>query len=382
MASFTCMYAIILISIWNQFVPTEDQMDDFLGFDEYLFAQMAASACWLLDFFTFSMCVDSMLQDRSKYHEWGVSARENWHKYRIPLFWAVFIPGTIIVNILVWNDTSLWQDYSSSWRSNEISRAFVAGIIMFLNISIFVQDWEFPNFDTGLGFEPKLVGVDLTQIKFVPEWAPEWFHFEITGKWLAYTPTLAGTVIDINFMYTSIIYKPEDFSQYVGPNYEIWNINDKGEANDETVILNYQYRSTHANITSFDTDERLYARFRDWSKVYMAFPLVPMFLGLAMFYIVGKFLHEHAKPTVIKSEEDIDDNGKDELDEDDETGKEQNVEIADEFEEPAKSVNPNSAIEVAKSPTIETPAEQEVVEKRKESPKQTETFKRGPPEEV
>ena len=65
---------------------------------------------------------------------------------------------------------------------------------MFLNLMVIVQDWEFPNFDTGLEIDSvKLVGLNVSQLNFTPDWAYKFFHFEITGKWMAYTPVKTFT---------------------------------------------------------------------------------------------------------------------------------------------------------------------------------------------
>jgi len=295
MFCFSAFWALVFVNFYNLTIPKKYRLDDKMGFDEYLFAQLCACACWFLDFYTWSMCLDSMLQDTTKYHAWAPWARSKWvDNTRIIIFWAIFIPSTIVVNCLIWIDTVIWEDFSGSLKSNEIDRAFVAGLIMCLNLMVIVQDWEFPNFDTGLEIDSvKLVGLNVSQLNFTPDWAYKFFHFEITGKWMAYTPMLLGTMIDLNFVMSLIIYKPKDYAQYVGPNNEIWSITDKDEANDPGVKLDYEFRSTNVNITTFETDERLHATFLDTGRGWMIFPMFPILFAVFSFYYIGKFLHKH-----------------------------------------------------------------------------------------
>eukprot|EP00494_Astrolonche_serrata_P025546 UN25807 len=118
----TVFWLYIFVGIYNASVEDHQKLDDWLGFDEHLFGQIAAVICWVGDSITWFQCLDSMLQDEAMYSEWAVGCRKWWNNgnNRVYAFWVTFVVGTTTVAATVFNDHggsgSIWEDWST-WLS-------------------------------------------------------------------------------------------------------------------------------------------------------------------------------------------------------------------------------------------------------------------------
>ena len=93
--------------------------------------------------------------------------------------------------------------YVGCMVSSEFGRAMIGSTIFALDLLIVAQEWDFPNFDTGIGVDVKIVGLEVSSIDFSPEWLSEYFHFEITGTWMNYTPMFLTMGLGSSFYFSS-----------------------------------------------------------------------------------------------------------------------------------------------------------------------------------
>jgi len=239
----TVFWGVIWYNMYNAIVPSQYDVDDWLGINEYLFGQLAASMSWMGDSFTFFMILDSMLQQKNKYpHSWIAPSRyggfwmNTWNGYfRIVVVWICFSIGSIIVVYKVWitNDSEFeeWR-LRQEYTTNESERAFIGALIFGLDLAIVTQDWDFPEFRN----EEKIMitGFSVLQVSFPPKCIkdniPSNFWFKINGKWMNYLPLVLVMALDMAAFIALAWYEPGEFGQYTGPDHKIWSIDNSTEA--------------------------------------------------------------------------------------------------------------------------------------------------------
>jgi len=237
----TIFWGYLWISIYNAMVPDENGVDDWLGIDEYMFGQMAASLSWMGDSFTFFMILDSMLQEDDKYpNSWVARYEDLWvHSWngwlRIVFVWVIFLIGSIVVVYKVWltNDSQFetWR-LDNDYTTNEAERAFIGALIFGLDLAIVTQDWDFPEFRNSEKI--MITGFSVLKVTFPPKCMedklPNNWWFEINGKWMNYFPMVVVMGLDMAAFIALAWYEPGEFGQYVGPDQKIWSIYNATEA--------------------------------------------------------------------------------------------------------------------------------------------------------
>ena len=76
------------------------------------------------------------------YPSWAVYLRSVWRRkwHRIIAFWTVWILATIIVATAIATDYLKWDDLNRDFVStNELSRAFLASVILVMDLLIVMQ---------------------------------------------------------------------------------------------------------------------------------------------------------------------------------------------------------------------------------------------------
>jgi len=294
MVIFTCFWGIPIVYAWNLVVPKDRGLTDNLGFSEYLFGQICGVICWVADLFTWFMCVDSMAQDRTKYKTWCPSFRACWKgKVRLYGVWIPIILTTILnIILLFWEGLLIPKmDYVIIFH-DELSRCLGAAFVFVLNLFIITQDWEFPNFDTRLSVEIKVTGLDIKAINTESccngccRCCIDYCAFEVTGRWMNYTPMIFTMLLDLAYFYSLFFYAPKDYSQYVGPDDYVWNLPDWQTANTKNLHLSYAVRKNEG-------DEQLNAKFLDYPMWALLCAAIPFLLGLITFFIMFKFLNKY-----------------------------------------------------------------------------------------
>jgi len=141
----------------------------------------------------------------------------------------------------------LWLDDSTNgiYKLDEVMsvhtaqwmRVGIAAILTCVDITTVLQDWEFPSFNAPVDF--MIVGsfqttldvpclTHLTRpisklITCIPEDFWEIFHFQMSGKWLAYMPAFGSLAVDLYYMCRTIFsFHPLQFGEYHGPEPDCW----------------------------------------------------------------------------------------------------------------------------------------------------------------
>jgi len=241
MSITTLFWGYIWVNIYNAIVPEDNGVDEWLGFSEYLFGQMAVSLSWMGDSFTFFMILDSMLQEEKKYPNAYIGRlRKKWlttwsGMFRVIFVWVIFTIGSLLVVYMVWirNDSQFEQWRLESGNTTvESTRAFIGALIFGLDLAIVTQDWDFPLFRNEQ--EVMITGFLVFEVSFPPECLkdkiPENFNFKINGKWMNYFPMICVMGLDMAAFVALAWYEPGEFAQYVGPDEYIWTVDDYSEA--------------------------------------------------------------------------------------------------------------------------------------------------------
>ena len=78
-----------------------------MGMTNEDFAKIAGTCCWVGDFLTMFLVIDSMLQDKSRFRKWAPGCRSFWQgKPRILIFWICVPIGVAFVAFIVTQDSA------------------------------------------------------------------------------------------------------------------------------------------------------------------------------------------------------------------------------------------------------------------------------------
>lgn len=138
-----------------------------------------------------------IMQDFKRYPAWAQGARKFWidgwnGKFRIASFWAGWGTASLVVITIILTGALNWDDLTGNWdlRTTELGRAMIAGFIGALDMTILMQDWDFPNFEQGQDI--KMPGLNLENIDFTffgmcgEFFQKDYFRIIVTGKWFNY----------------------------------------------------------------------------------------------------------------------------------------------------------------------------------------------------
>eukprot|EP00658_Telonema_sp_P-2_P061442 TRINITY_DN50145_c0_g1_i2.p1 TRINITY_DN50145_c0_g1~~TRINITY_DN50145_c0_g1_i2.p1 ORF type:complete len:449 (-),score=106.48 TRINITY_DN50145_c0_g1_i2:109-1455(-) len=311
--SWTVMLITAVLMLWLVSYPyntiagdDEPEVSSNIGLRSFEFGVVAQMCTWLGDLWTWIVVLDSMLQDRVSYPDWCNGwPKGTWAKIRAPACWVLAIaPTAVCFTLLVLNDADGGED--SGWEaassgSSEHQRCLLVSCVIFVDVVILVQDWEFPSFDSAVDI--KLPGFDSTEIDFqacgcckesrLYKWLDEWgfFRIQISGKWVAYGPLMVILLLDLNAARNQVTYDPVNFGQYPGPEDKIWTIIDSEsldvlydglDAIDPSVIT-FSARMGNATVAAGLSDVEMSSRYEDESYGIKLPGLLP---GLSMFPVL------------------------------------------------------------------------------------------------
>lgn len=277
-------------------------LNDFLGIWNQSFMRGAATGTWLGDSVTFFMVLDMIMQDQRSFLHWGPKARKFWRegwkgRFRMVCFWGCMIGLTAIVVSVIFSGALKWDDMTGNWdlRTTELGRAVLAGIITAMDLTIVMQDWEFPLFETaqevmlpGLNFE----NIDFTFLGSCGEcFRQPFFHIYVNGKWFNYGIIMMVMLLDMNMLKNQVVYVPEDFFQYTDPEGHVWTITNQTVIHDRNITArSYAARLEAGQVGDF----RLNARYVGHSYAVKALSLIPVAVGFGLFfYLMREERREH-----------------------------------------------------------------------------------------
>jgi len=296
--------------------------DIFLIFGAQTQQYRHVNQCWqalslLVDLLTILTVVDVCLQDELRYPHFLPKFKAIWIRshsgwVRVLTAWCVFSICAVPIIWLIFL-TGPKEDQISApvifGGSDEVIRSIGAGLLVFVDLLVTVQDWDFPTFAEPLEIQvpTKVLGTfhDKLKITFlarflamIPQpscqcWkslcqylpSPEFFQVSICGKWLQYGPLCVVMFIDLCYSRTQLFYDPSLFGQYVDPRDSfVWSITDQetlAEAYDNgylkengSELISFEARW---NITSYEallpetlTDVKLNSRFVNTGIKYLA----------------------------------------------------------------------------------------------------------------
>jgi hypothetical protein len=198
-------------------------------------------------------------------------------------------------------------------------RAFLVSFIIFCDLIVIIQDWDFPTFESNFDISGKIyiAGTFSTTLecaclaslleklpsppaclsRLLP--GPEFFHLNVTGKWMTYGPLMGIIAVDLFCMRAQVLYEPSAFGQYTDPEGRIWTIVDEAflDAVYENGVLKESYRSLVTfearSAVSNSSDYILSATYTgSWFKYIAALPGFCMIFGF--FVLAWRGNNEHA----------------------------------------------------------------------------------------
>ena len=141
MIMFWCSLLSLFVAsnLYNAFVPATGAgpsllLTNNMGISNEIFSKIAGICCWMGDYLTMFLVIDSMLQDKTHYKKWAKCLRKLWKgRFRIVSFWVLTPMALIVVTLIVDGDsavhgTSVW-DSINIIPSGELGRCFMCAVI-------------------------------------------------------------------------------------------------------------------------------------------------------------------------------------------------------------------------------------------------------------
>ncbi|KAL1116138.1 hypothetical protein AAG570_005633, partial [Ranatra chinensis] len=290
--TFSYIYNFILYIFYNN---QNYFIDSSMGITNSTVMKACACGTWLGDLITWLMVTDVMLQD-SLYPGWAVGLRSLWRSSNLPrilVFWCGSALATALVVTLIVSDYISWDTLNRDFvASTELSRAFLASLILVLDLVIMMQDWDFPHFTTTVHIN--LPGFSVSTLKW------KYAEVNLTGKWFNYGVIFMVMMLDLNMWKNQIFYYPDKFGQYIGPNNKIHTVSDQNilkTGNDS--LWSWEFRSK-INQTSglpyYYEDMKMNSMFLDYPLTLKCTAFIPSIVTLSLFislvYLYGRFPHK------------------------------------------------------------------------------------------
>ncbi|CAK9075350.1 unnamed protein product [Durusdinium trenchii] len=280
-------------ALFYNLVVTGDRLDGtsndiFLIFGAQSEQYRHVNQCWqalslLVDLLTILTVWDVCLQDEVRYPHFLPKIKEVWIRsydgwVRVLFAWICFMLGAVPI---IWTVflTGPGQGQISApaifGGSDEVVRNVCAGVLVFVDLLVTVQDWDFPTFEEPLEIQvpTKVLGTFHDRLKITwmarllklipqPSWScwkrlcqylpgPEFFQVSIRGKWLQYGPLCCVMFIDLAYSRTQLIYDPSYYGQYVDLRDSfIWSITD--QATLETAYEGGYLKENASHLISFE----------------------------------------------------------------------------------------------------------------------------------
>ena len=189
--------------------------------------------------------------------------------------------ATIQLELICWDCMSYLP-----LRTNELSRSFLASLILLQDLVIVMQDWDFPHFVTDLNIKlPGLLRPSYTLGLCgrcqSPKTKPT-CEIKISGKWFNYGIIVMVMMFDLNMWKNQMIYSPEDFGQYVNPKtkkiHVVLNANNVSSSQ-----FNWQFRAHHINPNTgrpfIENDMVLKSEYHNYHSWIKALSFIPIAIG-------------------------------------------------------------------------------------------------------
>jgi TMEM117 protein family len=198
------------------------KLTDAMGTTETNFSFAAAVATWVFDYLNVFSIFDTMLQDlrindarAASYGCAGKRARG------FQDFWAAWRTGAFyVLTFCVFAGTVLFvvSEIAYGWMGNQkgrgdwdqYSRIITCASIVALDIVMFVQDWDFPDFSQP-GNKIKIVGCWGRKMGCKSNRFPCKITF--SGKWVNFGALIFLLILDVNMLINQVTYVPKDYLQ-------------------------------------------------------------------------------------------------------------------------------------------------------------------------
>ncbi|XP_059178356.1 transmembrane protein 117-like [Physella acuta] len=303
---FTTILTVFLLSYpYNAMLKLGGQVnDDYhitsrMGISNRIFSKVAATGTWCGDCFTAWMVTDIMLQEKL-YPHWGICLRRWWNKgyNRIIVFWIVVPSCSTLVILNIYTEYILWDSINGYLpHTDEMSRSYLASFILVLDVTIAMQDWDFPHFVGSIDI--KMPGFNLTSINVkIPKFMKslEYWHIHISGKWFNYGILSIVILLDMNMWKNQMFYSPQNFGQYVDENNKIYTVTDPLSLEANSTVLSLRYRQTHINNLTGELyilgDIEMNSRYVGYPLHLKGFAFIPclsiFFIFAVMIFIYGR----------------------------------------------------------------------------------------------
>lgn len=292
--------------VYNLAASSSEQIGGAMGIQLRSFAKISQCCSVSADLIALTMILDSVLQDEEKYRQFLPSVKRAWRRtwggwMRVLAAWIFLFGSAIVLSVSVIfagkEHAVVEWDRSGAPGLDDVTRACLVCLIIFCDLFVIVQDWEFPSFSIDLQTDPILIAGTFQEklncdilkrliTKFPPlptslrRFLPpaEFFQLEVTGKWMTYGPLMGIILIDLFCMRAQVFYEPTNFGQYVDPSFRIWTITDEeflGQVYEAGILkdgsasqISYSTRSSLPAVS--ESDYRLSARYIGSSFKYAA----------------------------------------------------------------------------------------------------------------
>lgn len=179
------------------------------------------------------------------------------------VFWSISYSGTCKKCIFKYGNYTIL---------NEVGRGWVCFLITLIDLTIVIQDWEFPSFhhdgEDYTGTDEKVIHSPKNRNKnecySCLKNLPEKLNLQVDQKWATYGPLLVIIGLDFKLMAQQMFYTPSLYGQYVCNGRNLWTIRNK------TFIKQFYVKGLLIeNITTFTCDTRKLFRNRTlFPKLY------------------------------------------------------------------------------------------------------------------
>jgi len=243
--------------IYNLIVPPELLLKPNPGFQALEYGKATQCFSVFLDVISIAMIIDTCLQDRKTWKDWGPNIKKCWNDacggvVRVVVVWAgiCLIVALTTFSILSTShgDGAIKWDNRVLGGFTEVTRTLLISWMTVCDWLVVAQDWEFPTFRQPLDSDAMIAGTRWTHIHFpilekharkvccnCNEAMHHLLSFHVTGKWFTYGPLLGVIAADLLCLKNQVMYVPKDWGQYVEPNTgRIWTVTNVTE-------LDYMY---------------------------------------------------------------------------------------------------------------------------------------------
>ncbi|XP_076069426.1 transmembrane protein 117-like isoform X2 [Oratosquilla oratoria] len=299
---FSHVYNLILLGRSDY---REWQINSAMGVTNENMMKAAATCTWLGDLITALMVTDMMLQD-NLYPHWAAGFRRLWRLSNVPrilIFWIGSIIVTGIVIFLIVSNYISWDELNKGFvETTELSRAFLASFILFMDLLIVMQDWDFPHFTSTI--DVNLPGFSTHTLHW------KYLKISMTGKWFNYGIIFLVLMLDLNMWKNQIFYRPEDYGQYIDPvskkvyTVESWEVVNSHNAS----LWTWEARIVVDPATGdsyLSQDMFMFSRYMGYSMWVKCTAFIPSILGFVMLFtlisLYGRFPPNQKKKRVLVS---------------------------------------------------------------------------------